>query len=42
MHPKFDMVVVQTHDLQIMTVHLMSLRRLLEPLGAKCTGSQID
>ena len=29
MHPKFDLTGVQTHDLQIMTVHFMSLRRLL-------------
>ena len=28
-HPKFDLTGVQTHDLQIMTVHFMSLRRLL-------------
>ena len=28
-HPKFDLIGVRTHDLQIMTVHLMSLRRLL-------------
>ena len=30
-HPKFDPTGVQTHDLQIMTVHFMSLimRRLL-------------
>ena len=25
MHPKFDLTRVQTHDLQIMTVHFMSL-----------------
>ena len=29
MHPKFDPTGVQTHDLQIMTVHFTSLRRLL-------------
>ena len=29
MHPKFDRVGVGTHDLQIMTVHFMSLRRKL-------------
>ena len=29
MHPKFDPIGVRTHDLQIMTVHSMSLRRLL-------------
>ena len=29
MHPKFDTTGVRTHDLQIMTVHFMSLRRLL-------------
>ena len=28
-HPKFDPMGVRTHDLQIMTVHFMSLRRLL-------------
>ena len=28
-HPKFDLTGVWTHDLRIMTVHLMSLRRLL-------------
>ena len=28
-HPKFDPTGIQTHDLQIMTVHFMSLRRLL-------------
>ena len=28
-HPKFDPTEVQTHDLQIMTIHFMSLRRLL-------------
>ena len=28
-HPKFDLTGVRTHDLQLMTVHLMSLRRLL-------------
>ena len=27
--PKFDLTTVQNHDLQIMTVHCMSLRRLL-------------
>ena len=27
MHPKLDPTGVQTHDLQIMTVHFMSLRR---------------
>ena len=27
-HPKFDPTGVRTHDLQIMTVHFMSLRRL--------------
>ena len=31
-HPKFDLTRVQTHDLQIMTVHFMSLRRLLSQL----------
>ena len=29
MHSKFDPTGVRTHDLQIMTVHFMSLRRLL-------------
>ena len=29
MHPKFDQTGVQSHDLQIMTVHFMSVRRLL-------------
>ena len=29
MHPKFDLSGVRTHDLQIMTVHFMSLRLLL-------------
>ena len=29
MHPKFDLTGVQTHDLQIITVQFMSLRRLL-------------
>ena len=33
MHPKFDLAAVQTHDLQIIVVHSMSLRRLLQPLG---------
>ena len=28
-HPKFDPTRVRSHDLQIMTVHFMSLRRLL-------------
>ena len=28
-HPKFDPTGVRTHDLQIMTVYFMSLRRLL-------------
>ena len=28
-HPKFDPTGIRTHDLQIMTVHFMSLRRLL-------------
>ena len=28
-HLKFDPTRVRTHDLQIMTVHFMSLRRLL-------------
>ena len=28
-HPKFDPTGDRTHDLQIMTVHFMSLRRLL-------------
>ena len=28
-HPKFDLARVLTHDLQIMTVDFMSLRRLL-------------
>ena len=28
-HPKFNLTGVRTHDLQIMTVHFMSLRRLL-------------
>ena len=28
-HFKFDPTGVRTHDLQIMTVHFMSLRRLL-------------
>ena len=28
-HPKFDPIGVRTHDLQIMAVHFMSLRRLL-------------
>ena len=32
-HPKFDPTGVRTHDLQIMTVHFMSLRCLLQPLG---------
>ena len=29
MHPKFDPIGVRTHDLQIMTVHFMSVRLLL-------------
>ena len=29
MHPKFDPLGIRTHDLQIMTVHFMSLRCLL-------------
>ena len=29
MHPKFDPIGIRTHELQIMTVHSMSLRRLL-------------
>ena len=29
MHPQFVLTGVQTHDLQIITVHFMSLRRLL-------------
>ena len=33
MHPKFNLNGIRTHDLQIMTVHFMSLRHLLEPLG---------
>ena len=28
-HPKFDQTWARTHDLQIMTAHFMSLRRLL-------------
>ena len=28
-HPKFDLTGLRTHDLQIMTVYFMSLRRLL-------------
>ena len=28
-HPKFDLTGDRTHDLQIMTVHFMSMRRLL-------------
>ena len=28
-HPKFEPTGVRSHDLQIMTVHFMSLRRLL-------------
>ena len=28
-HPKLDLTGVRTHDLQIITVHFMSLRRLL-------------
>ena len=28
-HPRFDLTGVRTHDLQIMTVHFMSLRHLL-------------
>ena len=33
MHPKFHPTRVRTHDLQILIAHIMSLRRLLEPLG---------
>ena len=29
--PKFNPTRVRTHDLQIMTVHFMSIRRLLKP-----------
>ena len=32
MHPKFDPTGVRTHDLQIITVHFMSLRCLFQPL----------
>ena len=32
-HPKFDPTRVQTLDLQIFTVHFMSLRHILAPLG---------
>ena len=28
-HPKFDPTGIQTHDLQIMTAHFMSLKHLL-------------
>ena len=28
-HPKFELIGIQTHDLQIMAVHFMSLRCLL-------------
>ena len=28
MHPKFDPTGVRTHDLKIMTVHFMSVRRI--------------
>ena len=42
-HPKFGPTGVRTHDLQIMTVHFMSLRRLLYPRGHQwlllCTPS---
>ena len=37
-HSKFDPTEVRTHDLQIMTVHSMSLRRLLSPLGHLVTS----
>ena len=39
MHQKFDLSRVQTHVPQIMTVHFMSLRRLLYPLGHSTTRS---
>ena len=38
-HSKFNLTEVQTHDLQIMIVHLMSLRHLSKPLSHQDSNS---
>ena len=40
-HPKFGPTGIWTHDLQIMTAHFMSLRRLLSPLGYQWLPRQV-
>ena len=41
MHPDFDLAGVRTHDLQIITVHYMSLRRPSSPLSHQGYGTTL-